>query len=188
MGGCETHSAGLAHRPPEASTPPANARPRQATIRQAFLACDHRPPLAGVKLVRPRQRPDGRTGCGRSSLTRGRAAARSQQLRGNPAQQPTPGRLPGHRVRTARSVDSEGPHGWLICVSPPAQSAQLAAARSRRSARFGIACSTNRCLRLVTITHAALLPSSDSAATPEPRPQPGPGLSFGLTGAPLSFR
>ena len=22
MGGCETHSAGLAHRPPEASTPP----------------------------------------------------------------------------------------------------------------------------------------------------------------------
>src|SRR5438876_8009118 len=68
MGGCETHSAGLAHRPPEASTPPANARPRQATTRQAFLTCDHRPPLAGVKLVRPRPRPDGRTGCGRPQL------------------------------------------------------------------------------------------------------------------------
>ena len=48
------------------------------------------------------------------------------------------------------------------------------------SAQFWDPCSTNRCLRPVTATHAALLPSSDSAATPEPRLRPGPGLSFGL--------
>jgi hypothetical protein len=46
--------------PREASAPQRNPRPRQTTTRQAFLACDHRPPLAGVKLVRPRPRPDGR--------------------------------------------------------------------------------------------------------------------------------
>src|SRR5215472_7469677 len=30
-------------------------RPRQATTQRAFLACDHRPPLAGIKLVPPRR-------------------------------------------------------------------------------------------------------------------------------------
>src|SRR6266513_5496630 len=66
MGGCET-------TPPDSRTDPGNQRPqrtprpRQTTTQQAFLTFDHRPPLAGVKLVRPRPRPDGRTGCGRSS-------------------------------------------------------------------------------------------------------------------------
>ncbi len=76
---------------PGASTP-SEPRPRQTTTRQAFLACDHRPPLPGVKLVRPRQRPDRRTGYRRSSLTPDRAASPEyQQLRAKPAQQPTPG-------------------------------------------------------------------------------------------------
>src|SRR5262245_39290909 len=54
---------------------PANPCPRQPQpSRTAFPAPDHRPPLARVKLVRPRPRPDGRYRYGRSSLTRGRAA------------------------------------------------------------------------------------------------------------------
>src|SRR5215831_13351292 len=58
MGGCET-------APPDSRTDPREPAPgeprlRQATTQQAFLACDHRPPLARVKLVRPRPRPDGR--------------------------------------------------------------------------------------------------------------------------------
>src|SRR5215469_16024751 len=54
MGGCETHSAGLTHRPP-GSQHPSEPRLRQTTTQQAFLTRDHRPPLAGVKLVPPRR-------------------------------------------------------------------------------------------------------------------------------------
>ena len=46
-----------------------------------------------------------------------RLATRSYQE--NPAQQPTR-RLPGHRVSAARSVDSEGPHGWDVLGADPA--------------------------------------------------------------------
>jgi len=55
----------------------------------------------------------GATGCGRSSLTRGRAAARNQQLRGNPAQQPAPGDYQVTGSGQHALFDSEGPHGWL---------------------------------------------------------------------------
>src|SRR5207244_11703401 len=44
-------------------------RPRQATTQRAFLACDHLPPLAGVKLVRPRPRPDGAPAAGADTST-----------------------------------------------------------------------------------------------------------------------
>src|SRR5579862_849011 len=72
MGGCETHSA----RPHNSGDPPpATPAPATITARLAVPRPDHRPPLAGVKLVRPRPRPDGRYRCGRSSLTHGRAAA-----------------------------------------------------------------------------------------------------------------
>src|SRR6266699_1683063 len=55
MGACETHSASHPHRGRKhtgttSSNPPLNPA-------GAFLAPDHRPPLAHVQLVRPRQRP-----------------------------------------------------------------------------------------------------------------------------------
>jgi len=59
----------------------------------------------------------GANGCGRSSLTRGRAAARTSSCE-ETQHNSQPGRLPGHRVRTARSVDSEGPHGRQIWTPP----------------------------------------------------------------------
>jgi hypothetical protein len=68
MGGCETHLRRPTH---PLATQPTTTGPR------LFLAPDHRPPLAGLKLVRPRPRPDGRSRCGRSSLTHGRTATRN---------------------------------------------------------------------------------------------------------------
>jgi hypothetical protein len=62
-------------------------------------------------------------------------------------------------------------HPDLGVLHAPSEATYAAASSPiRRSARFGIASSTNRCLRPVTTTHAALLSSSGSAATPEPRP------------------
>src|SRR6266516_2603631 len=109
MGGCET-------TPPDSRTdprkpaPPSEPRPQQAITRQAFLACDHRPPLAGVKLVRPRQRPDGRTGCGRSSLTPDRRGGKeTSSCEENPPQQP----IPGHYQDTG-----SGQHALLTAKAP----------------------------------------------------------------------
>jgi hypothetical protein len=60
-------------------------------------------------------------GCGGSSLTHGRAAAPKPAAVRKAQHNSQPRRLPGHRVRTARSLDSEGPHGWVAdrrCVLP----------------------------------------------------------------------
>src|SRR5215470_14956458 len=112
MGGCET-------TPPDSRTDPrkpAPPRPRQATTRRAFLACDHRPPLAGVKLVRPRPRPDGRYGLRALQLDprprRGTkpAATRKPSTTANPAITRSPGQ------HSTRSFDSEGPHGRMFCM------------------------------------------------------------------------
>jgi hypothetical protein len=110
MGGCETHSADLRTHPAS----PTHPRPRQPTISRLFLAPNHRPPLARVKLVRPRPRPRGRYRCGRSSLTRGRAAARTtgsceeSQQKVAPA---SPATTAGHRASPPRPLDKRFPHG-----------------------------------------------------------------------------
>ena len=54
-------------------------------------------------------------GCGGSSLTPDRPAARKLAAARKAQHNSQPRRLPGHRVRTARPLDSESPHGWPIC-------------------------------------------------------------------------
>ena len=75
MGACETTPPTM--RAGETSQRP----PYTSTQGRLFLAPYHRPPLAGVKLVRPRPRLPARR-CGRSSLTPGRATAPKPQRRG----------------------------------------------------------------------------------------------------------
>ncbi len=58
-----------------------------------FLAPYHRPPLADIKLVRPRPRLPARR-CGRSSLTPVRAPAQNRSDEEKPHHSPTP---PGDR-------------------------------------------------------------------------------------------
>ena len=79
----------------------------------SFLAPHHRPPLAGIKLVRPRPRLPARR-CGRSSLTPVCATAQSSSNEEKPtsqsrAQARRPGQ--GHRVNLPCPLDSRGPHG-----------------------------------------------------------------------------
>ena len=88
------------------TTPTTNARPGQTSPatstqpnpREAFLASDHRPPLAGIKLVRPRPRLQARR-YGRSSLTPARATAQtgSDEESHNHSPHPQPGG-PGEQV------------------------------------------------------------------------------------------
>src|SRR6266536_1729288 len=132
MGGCETHSAGPAHTPGE---PPSEPPAPQPQPRRLFLAPDHRPPLAGVKLVRPRPRPDGRYRCGRSSLTHGRAAARNRHLRGKPAHSPHTKPVDTQQVTgpaLPRSLDRSFPHGWTICEIPCGYRTGRRVARNQR--------------------------------------------------------
>jgi len=72
---------------------------------------DHRPPLAGIKLVRPRPRLTARR-CGRSSLTPDRATAHTgsheESHNHSPPPARRPPRSPGH---PAYALDSGGPHG-----------------------------------------------------------------------------
>jgi len=96
MGGCETHSADLRTHPAS----PTHPRPRPPATSRLFPAPHHRPPLARIKLVCPRPRPGGRYRCGRSSLTRGRAAAHTgsceeSQQKVAPASPATTARPPG---------------------------------------------------------------------------------------------
>src|SRR5215831_7590253 len=114
MGGCET-------TPPDSRTDPREPAPGEPRLRQAttgrlssLAIIGHR--LPGSSSFVLARALTGANGCGRSSLTPDRAAARNQQLRGKPTTTANPGPLPGRWVSTARSVDSEGPHGWLICA------------------------------------------------------------------------
>ena len=79
--------------------PPAHSKPQPGGLSSLTIISRRLRASSSFALARALT---GATGCGCSSLTRGRAAARNQQLRGSPAQQPTP-RLPGHRARTARA-------------------------------------------------------------------------------------
>ena len=76
MGACETTPTTTRtgeHQPATSAHTP--------TRRRLFLASDHRPPLAGLKLVRPRPRPKARR-CGRSSLTPAWRSGTNRQRRG----------------------------------------------------------------------------------------------------------
>ena len=105
-------------RPLRRPRAPGNPRNDPRTQHQSqgglFLASDHRPPLAGLKLVRPRPRLTARR-CGRSSLTPARATAQTGSSEEKPQQQSHPnpgGRRPGHRV--TGSIQ----HGPLIAGVP----------------------------------------------------------------------
>src|SRR5206468_5025991 len=88
MGACETTPPATHTGEPATSPNPANP----ATSR-LFLTPNHRPPPASVQLVRPRPRPDGRTGLRALQLDpRTHATARTRQLRGKPAEQAHPAR------------------------------------------------------------------------------------------------
>src|SRR5207237_10744 len=133
------------HAPtPGNQRPQRTPRPRQTTTQQAFLTCDHRPPLAGVKLVRPRPRPDGRTGCGRSSLDPGPrggtkpAAARKTQ---HNSQSPGDYQVTGsgqHALLTEKA-----PMGGQSARAPTCCSRSEERQIFRRSGRIGLSASTS---------------------------------------------
>jgi len=100
MGACETTPATQSHN--RGKRPASDPRqPDNPTGRLPFLAPDSRPPLGGVKLVRPRPRLPARR-CGRSSLTPARTAARTGSDEETRQQQshPQPGgqRTKGHQA------------------------------------------------------------------------------------------
>jgi hypothetical protein len=135
MGGCETHSA-RPHTPTGGTPTPANPDPPATTTQQAgpFLAPDHRPPLASVKLVRPRPRPNGRSRCGRSSLTPDHAAARTSSCEESQQTVETDDQRAGHRASPPCSLDRLFPHGRIICARSRRSLKRRLSAPSRRSA------------------------------------------------------
>ena len=113
MGGCET-------TPPDPRARRTTQRPPPATpTQQALLASNHRPPLASVKLVRPRPRPDGRYRCGRSSLTPDRRGGTGTSSYEETQHNSQPGDYQVTGSRQHALFDSEGPHGRLICAPQP---------------------------------------------------------------------
>jgi len=89
MGACETTPATREHPPGKAK--PATFRTTTPAQGGLFLAPHDRPPLAGIKLVRPRPRLPARR-CGRSSLTPARATAQSGSDKESRNSSPTPTR------------------------------------------------------------------------------------------------
>jgi hypothetical protein len=84
----------------------AHANPQEAVPRS-----DHRPPLAGLKLVRPRPRLPARR-CGRSSLTPARTTAQigsDEEMRQQQSHQPG-----GQRTKVTRLIK----HGLLTAEVP----------------------------------------------------------------------
>jgi hypothetical protein len=114
MGGCETTPPGSRTGPGKPASP-ADASPQQTTTQQAFLTCDHRPPLAGVKLVRPRQRPDGRQRLRALQLDPGPARRHgTSSCEENPAQQPIPGDLQVTGSRQHALLTEKAPMGGVL--------------------------------------------------------------------------
>ena len=109
MGGCETHSADLRTHPAS----PTHPRSRQPTTRRLFPAPNHRPPLARVKLVRPRgSAPEAPPLRALQLDTRPRGGAKYGQLRGKPAESRTC--EPGHHSRVTGPV-----HHTLLTKGSP---------------------------------------------------------------------
>src|SRR5690349_18331791 len=112
MGGCET-------APPDSRTDPgsqhpanpAHGKPQPSGLSSLAIIGHRLPASSSFVLARALT---GANGCGRSSLTRGPAASTETSSYEEPTTTANPGPLPGHWARTARSVDSEGPHGRLI--------------------------------------------------------------------------
>ena len=105
MGACETTPTTT--RTGETSPATSARRPR----RRLFLAPDHRPPLAGLKLVRPRPRRKARR-CGRSSLT----PARRGGATGSDEEKPQP-KSPQPR-RPTEQVTGSTQHALLTTGAP----------------------------------------------------------------------
>jgi hypothetical protein len=84
-------------RPRAPGNPRSDPRTQRQSQKGLFLASDHRPPLAGLKLVRPRPRLTARR-CGRSSLTPARATAQTGSSEKKPQQQSHPNPAVGDRV------------------------------------------------------------------------------------------
>src|SRR5260370_26926749 len=93
MGACETTPPATRAGEPAQRPPARSATPREGL----FLASDHRPPLAGLKLVRPRPRLTARR-CGRSSLTPARATAQTGSDEEKPQTSPAQARRPATRA------------------------------------------------------------------------------------------
>jgi hypothetical protein len=116
MGCTRDHSDDPPHQPGKPATPSLIPVP-PITAGRLFLAPDDRPPLAGIKVVRPRRGTLNRrhSGCGRSSSTPDRTTAQTGSDEEKPQHQARPlARRPAtqsHRVRPARPPDSRGPHG-----------------------------------------------------------------------------
>src|SRR6266536_4454951 len=77
------------------TSPPAHPPQQHSQPAGAFLAPDHRPPLARVKLVRPRRRPAGRPRLRALQLDPDRAPARKP---GSCEQSTTTGTTPPRRL------------------------------------------------------------------------------------------
>src|SRR5213593_1861956 len=107
MGACETT--------PTTTRPgkPAQRPFPRPTRRRLFLASDRRPPLAGIKLVRPRPRLPGaalRALQLDPGLARRHKPAATRKATTKVPPQPRRPRT-GHRVYPARPLDSWGPYG-----------------------------------------------------------------------------
>jgi len=109
MGACETTPT-TSHRPGE--TKPATFRTYLNPRERLFPAPHHRPPLASVKLVRPRPRLPARH-CGPFQLDPVRATAQIRSDEEKPHRSPAqPGdRGQGHRVNSPCTLDNRSPHG-----------------------------------------------------------------------------
>ena len=104
MGACET-------TPTTTRDPGKQAQrtSRAPTRRRLFLAPDRRPPLAGVKLVRPRRyAAPGAPAGPRTTRQHKPAATRKSHNNSPPARRPKSHRSPG---QTTTPLDSKGPHG-----------------------------------------------------------------------------
>jgi len=132
MGACETTPPTM--RAGETSQRP----PYTSTQGRLFLAPYHRPPLAGVKLVRPRPRLPARR-CGRSSLTPGRATAPNRSDEEKPRSQSRPARRPRARPpgEFAMPLDSRGPYG---CGNRPSLTAVRKTVRAANVPKTRLRC------------------------------------------------
>src|SRR5690242_20211021 len=101
MGACETT--------PHTSAGSQHATPDNPIATGPFLALNDLPPLAGVKLVRPRRC----AAAGAPALTPGRAAGRPRAaVRKDPEEQlAQPGGARSHRARSVCPLDTGGPYG-----------------------------------------------------------------------------
>ena len=118
MGGCETTPPDL--RTTRETAPATPAPHPQPGRKPSSLAIIGRRLRTSSSFVLARALT-GANGCGRSSLTCGRAAARNTAAAREASTTTSPAISPGHRDRPARPLDSDSPHGRLICALRPCE-------------------------------------------------------------------